>query len=277
MGLSDAKHVRTTSEKKPTLHQMIKFFRNIRQNMIKENKVSKYLLYAMGEIILVVIGILIALQINNSNEENKTRTKELHYLQNLKTDLLLNIANINCFIKTRETQVKSASRILEYYEGKPLEDLNDFNNNSLNVYIWKKFYQNNNTFLELTNSGNLALISNDSIKNNLLNLEALYKELKGEEEHFRFDSEMLLYEPSFRILDLNPVTQKYIYDSSNGQSGKNIELPRENFETILKDLKHKNGFVLAVYEFSVMNGQLEAMKEMSNELIRLIDMELKSN
>ena len=232
------------------------------------------MLYAIGEIILVVIGILIALQINNNNEANKTRTKELQYLENIKTDLLLNINNINKFIETRNAQIQSANTILDYYEGKPLTDLSDFSNNCVNVYIWQKFYQINNTFLELTNSGNLALISNDSIKNNLLNLDALYKELKGEEEHFRFDSELLLYEPSFRIIDLNPVTKKFTYDISNGQAGENVELPRANFEEILKDNKHKNGFVMAVYEFTVMNGQLEGMKELSEELIRLIDTEL---
>lgn len=47
---------------------MIKFFRKIRQKMLTENKFSKYLIYAIGEIILVIIGILIALQINNANE-----------------------------------------------------------------------------------------------------------------------------------------------------------------------------------------------------------------
>lgn len=52
---------------------MIKFFRKIRKNMIKENRTSKYLVYAIGEIVLVVIGILIALQVNNWNEERKTR------------------------------------------------------------------------------------------------------------------------------------------------------------------------------------------------------------
>ena len=252
---------------------MIKFFRKIRQNMIKENRVSKYLLYAIGEIILVVIGILIALQINNNNEANKTRAKELHYLKNIKTDLLLNIANINTFIDTRKSQIQSANTVLEYYEGKPLNDLNDFSMSCVNVYTWKKFYQINNTFLELTNSGNLALISNDSIKNNLLNLDALYKELKGEEEHFRFDSELLLYEPSFKIIDLNPVTKKFTYVVSNGQAGENVELPRANFEDILKDMKHKNGFVMAVYEFTVMNGQLSKMKSMSKKLIELIDKE----
>ena len=245
--------------------------------MIKENRASKYILYAIGEIILVVIGILIALQINNNNEVNKARSKELHYLKNIKTDLLLNIKNINNFIETRDSQILSSNAILEYYEGKPLTNLNDFSNHSLNVYTWKKFYQTNNTFLELTNSGNLALISNDSIKNNLLNLDALYKELKGEEEHFRFDSELLLYEPSFNILDLNPITKKFTYNVSNGQAGENVELPRINFENILKNLKHKNGFVMAVYEFTVMNGQLAGMKEMSNELIRLIDNEFKND
>jgi len=254
---------------------MIKFFRKIRQNMIKENRVSKYMLYAIGEITLVVIGILIALQINNTNEANKARVKELHYLKNIKTDLLLNIDNINSFIETRETKINSANIVLEYYEGKPLSNLNDFNKNILNVYIWHKFYQINNTFLELTNSGNLATISNDSIKNGLLNIDALYKELKGEEEHYRFDTEVLLYEPSFNVLDLNPLTKKFMYDVSNGQAGENTEIPRENFEILLKDTKHKNGFVMAVYEFTVMNSQLTNMKIMSEKLIQLIDNELK--
>ena len=57
--------------------------------MIKENRVSKYMLYAIGEIILLVIGTLIALQINNNNEANKERAKELHYLKNIKTQLTL--------------------------------------------------------------------------------------------------------------------------------------------------------------------------------------------
>ena len=52
---------------------MIKFFRKIRQKLLTENKLSKYLIYAIGEIILVVIGILIALSINNWNEDRNNR------------------------------------------------------------------------------------------------------------------------------------------------------------------------------------------------------------
>ena len=66
---------------------MIRFFRKIRQNLIKENKVGKYLLYAIGEIVLVVIGILIALQINTWNEDRKQSTSEDEFITSVKNDL----------------------------------------------------------------------------------------------------------------------------------------------------------------------------------------------
>jgi len=69
---------------------MIKFFRNIRQNLLKEGKTSKYIKYAIGEIILVVIGILIALQINNWNEDRKNSSWEKKFLTDLKNELVRN-------------------------------------------------------------------------------------------------------------------------------------------------------------------------------------------
>ena len=74
---------------------MIKFFRKIRQKLLSENKVSKYLLYAIGEIILVVIGILIALSINNWNEGRKDRIIEKSILLELGDNLERNIALID--------------------------------------------------------------------------------------------------------------------------------------------------------------------------------------
>ena len=58
---------------------MIKFFRKIRQKLLSENKFSKYLIYAIGEIILVVIGILIAVSINNANTYRKDRIKKKNF------------------------------------------------------------------------------------------------------------------------------------------------------------------------------------------------------
>ena len=81
---------------------MIKFFRNIRQNLIKEGKTSKYLKYAIGEIILVVIGILIALSINNWNENRKQQNEFTTILNTIKQDL------------KRDTLV--AASIIQYYK-----------------------------------------------------------------------------------------------------------------------------------------------------------------
>jgi hypothetical protein len=65
---------------------MIKFFRQIRYKLMSENKTSKYFKYAIGEILLVVIGILIALQINTWNEERKERNREQAILKNLQLE-----------------------------------------------------------------------------------------------------------------------------------------------------------------------------------------------
>ncbi len=74
---------------------MIKFFRHIRKNLLMENKTSKYFKYAIGEIVLVVIGILIALQINNWNEQRKQNTAEKEFIQGIKNDLIQDKQFIN--------------------------------------------------------------------------------------------------------------------------------------------------------------------------------------
>lgn len=65
---------------------MIKFFRKIRQQLLTENKLSKYLMYALGEVVLVVIGILIALQINNWNERQKVKHEKEVLIKSMITD-----------------------------------------------------------------------------------------------------------------------------------------------------------------------------------------------
>ncbi len=86
---------------------MIGFFRKLRQSLLEGNKFSRYLLYALGEIILVVIGILIALQINNANEDRKSAIQEELYLRRLLTEnkedirtFTQNIADLNKGIET---------------------------------------------------------------------------------------------------------------------------------------------------------------------------------
>ena len=73
---------------------MIKFFRKIRQNLLFQGKTGKYFKYALGEIILVVIGILIALGINNWNESRKENLKEITNLKSLKSELEVSLEEL---------------------------------------------------------------------------------------------------------------------------------------------------------------------------------------
>ena len=156
-----------------------------------------------------------------------------------------------------------------------IDDLEEFNALGVPIYNWQKFHQNNNTFQELVSSGNLALISNDSIKNSLLDIETLYKKLKSEEEHYRFDTEELIYKPLYKIMDLNPMVNNFQYRLSNGSVGRNIKLSEGYYKEFLTSTEIKNGFVMTILEFSTMNAQMEEMKNMSINLIELIDIEIK--
>ena len=254
---------------------MRNLFGAVRKDNLEKSNAGRYLLYALGEILLVVIGILIALQIDNMNEERKERALEKHYLANLKVDLNLTIKDLGAYIDNRTLLISIANRVLTYSEGKPVTNVDSLNAQLCLVYSWRKFNQSNNTFQELTNSGNLTLISNDSIKTMLLNLESQYKLVHDEEEHFRFDSEVLLYEPLYRLMDTNPLVDNFAWMMSGGQAGKKSTLSAARYEQFLKDIKVKNGFVMTKLEFGIMNPMFIKLKAESEQLVRMIDRELK--
>lgn len=131
--------------------------------MLLENKISKYLLYAIGEIVLVVIGILIALQINNKNENEKLVQKEIEILQlfqeSLTTDLV-RFKTVSLFYKNSK---KSIERVLKHLENNlPYEDTlaSDFFNTTI-TYEQSSFIDG--PFETLKSSG-LELISNTTLR-----------------------------------------------------------------------------------------------------------------
>lgn len=145
---------------------MIKFFRSIRRKLLRENRFSRYLLYALGEIILVVIGILIALQINNWNDQNKHAMQEQRALKNLKKDFEYNRDEILELIKNNEDYIQACMLVLNQTgEHKSADfDLDLYLDDVTNLPI----YSSRNGFLnDLINSGNLALIQNDLLRNRL--------------------------------------------------------------------------------------------------------------
>lgn len=146
---------------------MIKFFRRIRQKLLSESKFSKYLLYAIGEIVLVVIGILIALYINNRNEEYK-ETQELNeYLLKISNDVKQDIKQIKS-LKTRRDNVRSKAinaykhlLIQNYKEGKDIRE-------GYSVFYEFYFIPNKSGFEAIKTSSYLGKINNTKL-DSLLN------------------------------------------------------------------------------------------------------------
>ena len=144
---------------------MIKFFRKIRQKLLNENKFSKYLLYAIGEIVLVVIGILIALSINNKNEQRKVKQFEYKILQDIETSLEGNFFQLDACLNGNRKAILSADLILKHLEENlPYSDSLDFHfSRSLS---WCSPVFNNAGYESLKRYG-INLITNDSIRKNL--------------------------------------------------------------------------------------------------------------
>lgn len=148
---------------------MIKFFRNIRRVKLTENRFGKYMLYAIGEIILVVIGILIALQINNWNDNRKTDVEEDRYLSSLKSDLERDIMVQDSIAKILKSKIENLKGLEA--ELKSLPEDNAYPQ-AMDYYAksigFPEFVSNDHTLETLKSSGNIEAISNKKLRVQLL-------------------------------------------------------------------------------------------------------------
>lgn len=146
---------------------MIKFFRKIRQNLLSEGKTGKYFKYAIGEIILVVIGILIALQINNWSENRKNKIAEADYYCRILDDFESNEKLIDETSALINNKIKLSKELIS--------DLNNIPNDRstiLNKYVvavrQNVFVPSNIAFEDMTSSGQLKLLTDLKLKNRLI-------------------------------------------------------------------------------------------------------------
>ena len=152
---------------------MIKFFRKIRYDLMEKNKTGKYLKYAFGEIILVVIGILIALQINNWNEKQKLNAKTQEYYVQLLDDLKSDIVFSKQTIEESNAYLKEYERYTNAYNKKDvLTPIQVFEQISKLTLIATPLTFNTSTFESLQSTGDIGLIPSN-IRNRLIDLKRL--------------------------------------------------------------------------------------------------------
>jgi len=163
----------------------MKIFRKIRHQLLRENIISKYLFYAVGEIILVVIGILIALQINNWNTERIKRNVENQYYQNIKRQINEDKQEIIGCINYNNKRLKLfnfGTQIIEKNDRSKLDTLGSI---ALKLTDYSDFLRQGNIYETMVNSGEIKLLNNTAIVEEIRRLEEKYIYINKLEEIHR--------------------------------------------------------------------------------------------
>jgi hypothetical protein len=232
---------------------MIKIFRLFRQRLLSENKFSKYLLYALGEIVLVVIGILIALQINTWNDTRKEKKLENEYYCRLLEDTKLDKEQISNLLELAENRLKASNASVRLL----LKDIVNKKEVATQISlatkaIYSDFEPNNSAYEDLKSGANLNIIQDKSIIKALNRYFNKVEELKS----------IIMINGKHAV----DVSFSHIDNFDNGSVLASIETG--NFKTGLdKDLKDK---ILAV-------PQLPLSEEMKSRLLNESLVNVSSN
>jgi len=211
---------------------MIPFFRKLRKQLANDNKPLKYLRYAMGEIVLVVIGILIALSINNWNEDRKYNVLELKLLEELKSSIIADLPLDTLNIVRNEDAINSSKLLLDYFKSTlPYNDSLDFHfAKALNRYL---AFVKPDSYQNIKNYG-LDFISNDTTKHELSLL--FERNLNWLD---MLDERISLYENNFMIPKIGSLFESVsIHTYSKDDKMKPLDYEslkhNEEFKSILK-------------------------------------------
>lgn len=158
---------------------MIKFFRHIRQKFIANSRFGKYLLYAFGEIILVVIGILIALKINNDNQQSLLKNEAQTALNSLSIELDKNLTELNRILSLHQIKTATIDFIMQGdFSDMSAQDMDSINLNALTNWTYNASF---GIYDALTNSGKIELITNTDLKTKVSKFKEIVLDYKEEE------------------------------------------------------------------------------------------------
>ena len=269
---------------------MLKFFRNIRLRLLKEGKTTNYIKYAIGEIILVVIGILIALQVNNWNETRLEQKKIKQYSKALIEDLT------NDIIMMRESR-SQAKKKYEYIDSLRSHITQTSNTELSNTFLWliahdimyKPYNWHRSTLNELKNSGGLSYITNDSLQKKIVAYESFSNHL---DEDFEFDKSKSdkMDDITVLLVDLNSAYLTKILEKENSEDTVSFIFETEEYKLskahdlnlISQDETLIKKFVNTLIQIQD-NYRVRAYKEMpkiiedAEELIDLLKKEYQNN
>ena len=218
---------------------MIKFFRKIRYDLMETGKTGKYFKYAIGEIILVVIGILIALSINNWNENRKETNYEQKILKELKSDFSYNKSELNRnIIKATSLAHNSDSLLVLFNLPKDEVDPSIFFNYWRKLGGYSTYNPSNGALNNLISSGNLNIIKNDSLRKHLARWSGILEDVKEDEKRLI----------DFGDTRMTPIRLEYLNTKSKSANVVKALLENLKFENIVRTIRASANYNVENYE-----------------------------
>ena len=244
---------------------MIKFFRHIRQNLIMQSKTSKYFKYAIGEIVLVVIGILIALQINTWNNNRVDNQRARDFVEKLKVQLNQNIQTLDAEITEVESWYKTTLSLLPII-GLDTKVNIDTEIDSLILANCHDYHLNldMNTITEGREDGNMTLISSDSIRQCIYQVATVNERIKERERITNEDLNTLFTPYLNRNYNYRNLVSRRYADQNIGVSKTYMG---DNYK-MLKDQEFEN-YIASRMEYNI--GMIREYRNMSTVLKKAVE------
>jgi len=249
---------------------MIKFFRQIRKSLLMENKTSKYLKYAIGEIVLVVIGILIALQINNWNETRKFNNLKKVYIERLIDDLKQDTLQVNILVD----DLNKRQSIIETI----IADLGSSNNAHYSISAIENYFAEGwnmldftpsaSTYSDLSQTGNMNVFRNSELTNRIKNYyvyieDAIKSQNINKDWIIPLDVTLSQETTAF---EFDPITKHLFKEEDKDKALQNLNDNKELFK--------RNAAGHYWFNTSLKRGSLD-IKSLAIELIETLKTELE--
>lgn len=263
---------------------MLNFLRKLRRNNLN----SRYLKYAIGEIVLVVIGILIALGINNLNEERKLDIQLHEYMRNLKSDLADQAQIVENQIVSENTFADAANYIIDEYQSNRTWKFDSlFFMNATALTYRNTFIIVDPTYTDLLSSGRIGLLEKSNLKSDVL---SYYQELERVEKVINYNNTLLVDQNYGQLYSLigyyfdNTFLNTIKFNKPNPRAALIMNLDpelKDISQRLIEEPKNKLSFLNAVqlrYILAVSHQQdMITLKKETNELIKKLTEYLEEN
>lgn len=255
---------------------MFRIFRKTRKWLLSQQKFSKYFIYASGEVLLIVIGILIALAINNWNQSNQARDRERFYLQGLHDEFSQSRLKLLNLMEVNQNSYRDARKLAVMMKQNSISNEAELSTLLFNSLSYEIDYNPNNSLVtEIINTGGLKDISNPELRSHLTMWDSYLQSIRRQENSLREQREKLLDLFRKETYSIRTILQNT--DISGPVLGNSQPNPEISNQHILKDREFENNLLIYIVTgLSSENYHYTPLLKEIDQILTTIEKELEN-